>query len=384
MQVVNPSVTWPNHTSMVTGVAPAKHSVLYNGLAVRGGEGEPLRVEPWLDKDVLVKAPTLYDAAHAAGLTTAQVDWVAIQNAKTITWEFPERPRVEGGIEREMIVAGLVSEEEIRGFAKAPIVWRDEIWTRAGIHLIEKHRPNLLLFHLLTTDSAQHRYGAGSLAGNTAMALADSKVERLLDALRAAGIFDRTTVFIVADHGFKTYRHVIHPNAFLRRNGHLRDRDGKLDCDAWVIPEGGTAMVYATRRKMKPEIVRKLAAEFSKLEGVARVIAPSDFDALGYPQPESNDRMADLVLAAAEGYAFDAVHTGEPVTEVSAGSSPGAHGYLNSDPDMNASFIAWGSGIKPGVKLGTMRNLDIAPTVAKILGLQMGNVAGRVLDEILE
>ena len=61
MQTVNPAVTWPNHTAMVTGVTPANHGVLYNGMPVRGGEGKPLRVEPWVPKHELVLAPTVYD-----------------------------------------------------------------------------------------------------------------------------------------------------------------------------------------------------------------------------------------------------------------------------------------------------------------------------------
>src|SRR5688572_15726488 len=60
MTVVNPSVTWPNHTSIVTGVTPAKHGMLYNGLPVRSGPGQPLKVEPWRDKSELVLVPTLY------------------------------------------------------------------------------------------------------------------------------------------------------------------------------------------------------------------------------------------------------------------------------------------------------------------------------------
>ena len=92
MQVVNPAVTWPNHTAMVTGVTPAKHGVLYNGMPVRTGEGKPLRVDPWVPKDELVLAPTVYDLAHGTGLTTAEVDWVAIHKPKTITWSFAERP----------------------------------------------------------------------------------------------------------------------------------------------------------------------------------------------------------------------------------------------------------------------------------------------------
>ena len=87
---VNPTVTWPNHTSMVTGVTPSKHGVLFNGLLIRKPDVPP--VVEWRDKHELVRVKTLYDAVHERGMTTAQVDWVAIQNAPTITWEFAERP----------------------------------------------------------------------------------------------------------------------------------------------------------------------------------------------------------------------------------------------------------------------------------------------------
>ena len=102
MQPVNPTVTWPNHTSIVTGVTPAKHSVLYNGAPVRGGEGQPLRINPYVPKHELVVGETLYDAAHKAGLTTAEVDWVAIEKAENITWPFPEWPSVDNAVVREI------------------------------------------------------------------------------------------------------------------------------------------------------------------------------------------------------------------------------------------------------------------------------------------
>src|SRR5947209_2598081 len=76
MKPVNPTVTWPNHTAIISGVGPAQHGVLYNGLPVRGGEGKSLKVEPWIEKKELVQAPTLTDVARAAGQTTAEVDWV--------------------------------------------------------------------------------------------------------------------------------------------------------------------------------------------------------------------------------------------------------------------------------------------------------------------
>jgi predicted AlkP superfamily pyrophosphatase or phosphodiesterase len=374
MEVVNPAVTWPNHTSMVTGVTPARHGMLYNGLPVRGKPGEPLRVEPWRDKSELVLAPTLYDLAHSAGLTTAEVDWVAILNAPTITWTFPEVPRPTDPIVKEMVAGGLLTDSDVTNFRKAPITWRDEIWTQAGEHIIRKHKPNLLLWHLLTSDSTQHQYGARSLGGNTALALADAKVERIVNALKEAGILDRTTIFIVSDHGFKTYRHVIRPNALLKQKGIQ---------DVHVISEGGTAMVYITRAERKAELLPVLRTQLAGLRGVSQVLGTEDFDRLGYPQPAKSDRMADLVLAAADGYSFSGSDTGEPVAELPAGSTPGAHGYLSTDSDMDAALIISGAGIKPGTKLGRVRNLDVAPTAARLLGLTMQNIQGKVLTEIL-
>src|SRR5687768_3180406 len=139
MRPVNPTVTWPNHTSMVTGVTPSKHGVLFNGMLMRP-EGLQPRIEPWRDKKEMVQARTLYDAAHERGLTTAQVDWVAILNAPTITWEFPERPDPKGQIARELVKAGTISEEDLAAFATRNIAYRDQIWTSAAEHILRTHR----------------------------------------------------------------------------------------------------------------------------------------------------------------------------------------------------------------------------------------------------
>jgi predicted AlkP superfamily pyrophosphatase or phosphodiesterase len=160
---------------------------------------------------------------------------VAIHQAAAVNWAFTEVPQPAGEVEREMVAAGILTAEELAAFPKDPITMKDEIWTRAAVHIIEKHKPNLLLYHLLTTDSVQHRYGAGSLAADTALILADRQVQRILDALERAGIRRQTTVLVVSDHGFKTYQHVIRANVVLREKGLLRDDGGQVDCDAWVM-----------------------------------------------------------------------------------------------------------------------------------------------------
>ena len=92
-------------------------------------------------------APTLYDAAFKAGLTTAQVDWVAILNSGTINHEFLEIPKSGGATERELVQAGVVTADDIRNFTKGKsIVWRDDVWTRAAVEIIPDWIRDLLGF----------------------------------------------------------------------------------------------------------------------------------------------------------------------------------------------------------------------------------------------
>lgn len=383
MTVSNPSITWINHTTLVTGVNPRKHGVLFNGLLIRGGPTTPLALEPWRDKAELVHVPTLYDVAHAAGLKTAQVDWVAILNSGTITHEFLEIPKLGGVIEREMIDAGLATVSDIRDWTKGrDIVWRDEMWTRAAAHIVEKHRPNLLLYHLLTTDAINHQYGAGTVASHAAFAYADAQVGRVLAALERAGLRERATIVVTTDHGFKKVQKIIRTNVALAEAGLIRVTGGKAEsCDAYAMAQGGLCFVYVTDPARRAELLPKLKAQCSALEGVDRVVDGNDGPTLGMPTPAENQGMGDLVLFAKNGYAFREGVTGPLIDE--SKNYLGTHGYPNTDPELDGIFIASGYGIQPGVKIPRVANLDVAPTLAALLEVKLPNVEGRVLEEIL-
>ena len=116
---------------------------------------------------------------------------------------------------------------------------------------------------------------------------------------------------------------------------------------------------------------------FAGVEGIAQVLTPAEFATYGYPSPAQSDRMGTLVLAAREGYVFESGTEGEVVSAVPAA---GTHGFLNTDPDMRAIFIASGAGVRRGATLGVIKNIDVAPTIARWLGLEMPNISGRPLD----
>ena len=387
MRPVNPTVTWPNHTSLVTGVTPAKHGVLFNGTLVRD-PGFPPRVEPWRDKKDMVHVPTLYDAAHDRGMTAAQVDWVAILNASSIDWEFPERPErpeTKPAIVREMVNGMAVSQKDVDGFASQNIVWRDDVWTDAATHILRTHRPNLLLFHLLALDSMQHRYGPRTPAAMVTMARLDSQVGRILKGVEDAGIAASTTLFAVSDHGFRAVQKQVLPNVALRDAGLITVEGGKITATkAYVVSEGGSAFVYVTAPDADGDLLRRARQAISRLEGIDTIIEPAQYASLGLPQPSVDPQVGALLLTAQSGYAFAVGATADKTVVDAPEGSLGTHGYISSDPDIQALFIASGRGIKPGVKLKSVDNVDVAPTAAKLLGVELKNVDGRVLTEILQ
>lgn len=390
MTVSNPSVTWPAHTTLVTGVLPRKHGVLFNSHVTRQGPGKPTKSEQWVDKTVLVRAPTVYDAAHAAGLTTAEVDWVAITRAKTITWSFAELPNAADPLPREMVAAGALAAAELEFAARRTatggrnIVWRDEIWGRAAAFIFERHRPNLLLYHLLATDTLHHRHGPGSLAGIAALTLADRRVGELLRAIDASGRRAQTTVIVTTDHGFKKVEKHCFANVVLKQAGLLRTAGATIaQCDAYAGTQGGIAFVYVTDPARRAELLPKLEALFAAAEGVAQVLdASTAAHALGLPAPAENEAMGDLILFAKEGYAFSGAATGN-LAVAPAENYAGAHGYPASDPQLDGIFVVSGAGIKRGVKLDRVRNLDVAPTIARLLGVALPNADGQPIEAIL-
>jgi len=381
MLPINPTVTWPNHTAIITGVDASQHLVMANGLVVLPPYGSAPRIEPWTDKDQLVHARTVYEAAAEKGLTTGQVDWVAIYGAKGVRWQFGEKPDLRDEIPQELIASGAVAQDQIEHFGeKSSPAWRDEIWTDAAVDILEKHTPNLLLFHLLQTDTIQHEYAPLTPAAYAAYAYADHCLGRVVEAVRTAGILDRTTFFILSDHGFATCTHTIRPNVALVEQGLLRKQGDAYKGSVWVKAEGGAASLYIQDVNRRAELVPKLKAYFASQPGVDRVYTNEEARSLGIPSDKDSNQAPQLYLTAAAGYAFNDEAIGP---FLNTNPPRGQHGYLNTTSDMQALFVASGAAIKKGVVLGSVSNLQVAPTIAKILGVNLPEAQQPILNDIL-
>lgn len=361
MEAVNPTVTWPNHTTMVTGLFPRDHGLLYNGTLVRSSNPPGVKIDPSVDKTAMVHATTVYDVASGKGQTTAQVDWVAINDAPTINWAFPERAKASDPLVAEMISKGVIKAEDVSASGNPTIVWKDQTWTKAGAYILREHKPNLLLFHLLTLDSTQHNYSPRTLAAYDAIALLDHCVAQLVEATRQAGIYEKTTFLIVSDHGFKPVSQLIHVKAMLAK--------AQLAPGVEGVPEGGSAMFYIDKDREK-ELLPKLQMFLAGTDGVARLATPADYATLGLPAQDKDPQSPSAVAFAKSGYAFSGGKDNDSViTPVKPAT--GSHGYLNTDPEMDAIFIAAGRGIRRGVVIERTTNRQVAPTIARLLGIEL-------------
>ena len=379
---VNPTVTWPNHTSLITGVDASVHHVMANGRIESSAPGGPPVVKPWVAKDELVNARTLYEAAAEKGMTTGQVDWVAIYGAKDVRWQFGEKPEIDSPVVQDLVRQGAVTQEQIEHFGGSSPAWHDQIWTDAAIDILVHHTPNLLLFHLLQTDTLQHQYGPMTSAAFAAYAYADTQLTRLVDAARTAGLLDRITFVIASDHGFGDVKHAIRPNTVLAQRGVLTRQDGKYTGGAWFLAEGGEASLYIRDKALRSTLVPELKTYFAAMPGVDGAYSSDEAKALGLPTVGSTDQAPDLYLTAKPDYAFWGGEDG-PLTQ-DVYPLAGSHGYSNTDPEMQALFVATGAHIRAGVDLGSISNLRVAPTIAKLLGVSLPAATQAPLDEAMQ
>jgi predicted AlkP superfamily pyrophosphatase or phosphodiesterase len=269
------------------------------------------------------------------------------------------------------------------GWNKQYAVQRDTLYTSVANYLLEKHGVNLLMVHLINPDGVEHAYGPHTPEAYQAVAESDQQIARIWKTLQQPPLAGKSALFVVSDHGFAPYEKFIRPNVVLAELGLVTvdDKDKVTDRKAWCVAQGGSAFVYVLDGPRRTELTAQLRQKLAALEGVSAVVEPDDYERLGLPSPESNPESPHLVLLTGPGYSF-AESLARPAV-ADAGGHKGSHGHDPAPAYMHATFIAAGAGIKPGVKLQVIRNVDVAPTIAQLMGLSMPDVDGRVLTEIL-
>ena len=375
---VFPTVTYPAHTAIATGTNPGTHGIVSNVA------WDPLEKNDrgwrWYAEDIRV--PTLWDIARAGGLRTALVSWPVTVGAGA-TAIVPEiwRAGTEDDVKliRALATPGVLDAVEkrfpnFRAGYKPPNV-KDESLTDIAVHLLETVRPHLLMLHIFQVDHEQHVHGPSSAQALAAVEDADRQIARLIAAAKQAGVWNETALVVVSDHGFARISQRVRPGILLSEKElvMLDQRNRITDWKASVAASGGYAYIYvkdpddAATRKTLLEVLPPLAGKSGS--GIRRV----------YTQKEIRDKGGDpsayLALEGAEGFEIIGGYRGDYIFP---STLAGTHGYDPERPEMQASFLVYGPAVAPG-KIEQARLIDVAPTVARWLGLDLNKAEGRPL-----
>jgi predicted AlkP superfamily pyrophosphatase or phosphodiesterase len=391
MKCSMPTVTWPNHTTLVTGVHPAKHGVIGNNYFDRAkGEVVPLIPDPLFNKEEIVKTATIYDVAKAGGLKTAAIIWPASRGAKTLDWTVPDvftnalfQGHATPGLIDEFKAAGIPADQQEEWCKTGKGEDRDRMYVQMFNYVARTHRPNVALLHLVEVDHVEHAKGPQSPEAYAAVKFADDRVREVWEELKKT-FPGKATLIVASDHGFFPYQQQIQPNVLLRDAGLLTAEGTKITGGTVrSLGQGGAAFIYVLDQPDREAVIARLAQKFREVEGMDVVIERKDFAKYGLADPQQNPHMADLVLSAKSGYSFSDSLGGNLLVTPKTDTVKGTHGYDPNQPGMHGTFVAWGAGIKAGAKAGTMSNTDVAPTMAALLGLKIPDTDGRVLEDIL-
>ena len=374
---VTPTVTYPSHTTLVTGVAPARHGIYAN--ATFDPLGKNAGGWYWYASDIRV--PTLWDAATDAGIRTASVHWPVTVGAR-ITWNIPEYWRAGTDDDRKLLRAlatpGLLTRLE-RELGQYPLgtdgsVEADAARGRYAARLLESRRPGLMLVHLTALDHEEHASGPFSPASLTTLEALDSVVAGLIAAARHAD--GKPVVAIVSDHGFLPVDRELSLGVSLRAAGLISfATDTSSAPDDWSAAPwtAGGSVAVMLKDPADTAIRRRVGAMLDSLasdttDGIAAVVDADSLRALGgFPG-------ATYLVGLRRGFTSGS-RTRGPL--VAPSKVRGNHGYLPDVPEMRASFFIVGPGVPAGRSLGEIDMRDVAPTLARLLGIRLPRAEGR-------
>jgi predicted AlkP superfamily pyrophosphatase or phosphodiesterase len=378
-----PTVTYPSHTTLLTGVTPSEHGIVNNL------QFDPLHgfTDAWYWYAAEIRVPTLWRSAHDAGLVTASIGWPASVGAAGVDYLIPEFWRAGGSndlpdpFDRDLIAAlsrpaGLL--EQLSSEAGPYMMGNDtslagdRIKMRFALAIIREHRPKFLTLHLSSLDEVQHAHGPFTADAYATLESIDGLLSELGQAALAAD--PATVIVVVSDHGFTALKaHVNLGIAFLKA-GLMEARIDPETKSPHVVSwraapwfAGGMAAIM-----LKDRADAATSAEVADLlqglganpdNGIAEVLERKAIAARGgFPD-------ADYLVVFKPGYYGGNNLRGDLVTPIE--EPHGGHGFAPSFPEMRASFFAFGRGIAVHRDLGVVAMTQIAPTIAQLLGVAL-------------
>jgi predicted AlkP superfamily pyrophosphatase or phosphodiesterase len=341
MQPSFPSLTFPNHYTLATGLYPAHHGLVDNlfydrkrDAVYKVGDRNAVEDGTWYN------GVPLWVLAEKQQMISASYFWVGSESAiQTIRPTYYFKYQEKTGIDQRI---------------QQVINW---------LQLPEDQRPHLITFYFPEVDHMGHAFGPEADSVRSAVQFVDAAIGKMVSEVDKLNL--PVNFIVVADHGMMAVDTVTTVN--LPEAPELQPLK--------IMPGNEKVMLYG---KNEQEI--KTAYDYLKKQEhhYTTYLKNETPERWHYGQEDVYNRIGDIVLLAEAGFAFNT--RGKKM-------HPGHHGYDNNLTNMNAIFMAWGPAFKPHTRIATFENVHVYPLVAKILGLDItqpidGHI--EVLDPVLK
>lgn len=372
---VVPTVTYPSHTTLLTGVWPTEHGIFANVTF-----NPTIAVESWYWYAQDIRVPTLWDAAQSAGMVTASVSWPVSVGASAVKYLIPEYWRVRTRNDHKLMEAisrpdGMLSEMEMRlgpyEESTDQGVPGDRIRAKFSLDILAHEKPGFMTIHLAALDHLEHETGPFSKESDETAEAIDEMVAQLMKAALAND--PATAIVVVSDHGFiPVSQHINLMVPFVKEglirlkepSGSAAPRIASWDAAFWSAGGSAAVMLRDPKDEALQTRVKNLLMKMKSEPAyqIARVIEQPELAKMGgFPDAAF---LVEMNPGAEPGYALVGdVSTPAPGT--------GTHGYLPDRPEMRASFFVMGPKIAAGHDVGLIDMRQVAPTVADILGVSL-------------
>jgi hypothetical protein len=374
---VAPAARYPAHATLVTGQLPAAHGIVADRLT--GDRG--VRTARYWHASHLT-APTLWEVAAREKLRVAALGWPTTVGA-AIDRLLPDLvPTARGetwfGVLADAATPAVLDLARNAGGADLAVnregAARDAVLVDVACQLVVSPEPPALLLLFLAQASPElTRHGPDTAPARAALRRVDGEIDRLLRCLAPDGQLGASAIVVAGDRGVLPVHTLVAPNAVLAAEGLLvpdaRSNDAVKEWSALARSNGGSAFIYA-RSDDAAMLARRALSAAARRTRAFRIVSAETMLELGA------DPNAWFGLEAEPGFAFGN-QPKPPLLQPEA--RRGVGGYLPQKSEMNAGFVAWGRGVRVGVRIPSMRQTDVAPTVARLLGLDFGTVDGRPL-----
>lgn len=387
---VYPTLTYPAHTSIVTGRYPVHHGIV-NNTKIQPGREKP----DWYWHRKHVKTTTLYDEAANQGMRCAALLWPVTAGAG-IMYNLPEI-WANRSWQNQMAVSFFYGSKAyefalqtrfgyLRDGIKQPML--DNFVQSSLLYTLQVYKPDLTLVHLTDVDTNRHMYGVEHEEIKKALRRHDRRIGELLDKLEELGMDRDTNLVVLGDHCQIDSRTIIYPNYIFRRKGWISVKDNRLaGWKVWSHNCDGSCYIYLKNREDRQ--LKKRVADLLKMmskdprSGIEKIYTGTEAAKMGA------DWRCSFMVEAKPGYFFQDgfERFTEPVKPYGfmekSCMQMATHGYHPDKPDYETIFVGTGPDFRPGARCREMSLVDEGPTMARILGLDLGDTDGHVVEELL-